>query len=618
MADAQLSRPQFDVLYVVHKDGPALTREQLLTATGATPEVLDALLGELTEQGLLAEGRLTAAGWAALEPYRVENAVIMAAGLSARFAPVSYEHPKGMLRVRGEILVERQIRQLHEAGVTDVTIVVGYKKEAYLELAERLGARIVVNEDYMTRNNNGSLWLVREQLGNTYICSCDDYFTVNPFESHVHRAYYAAQYVEGPTDEWCLETDPDGRITGARIGGRDAWVMLGHAYFDRPFSEAFRRVLDQTRPLPETAPKLWESLYLEHIDELDMDVRRYPPGVIHEFDSLAEATAFDPQFVENVGSQVLENIASTLGCATAQIGDFYPLTQGITNLSCHFAVDGREYVYRHPGLGTDKIVDRRAEAEALRLAARLGLDRTFLACDPEQGWKISSFVPDARNLDVGDDEELARAMTMIRRLHESGQELARSFDYIREGLRYEELLRQHGPVEDPGYEELRARVLRLKACADADGFGLVPSHNDFFQLNFLVDPDGHLDLIDWEYAGMSDPANDFGTMVVCAELGKDRAEEALSSYFGRAPSRVERRHFWAYVVLAGWCWYVWALLKTAEGDDVGPWTDIYHRYAVEYVDAVLALYGLGDEPLAAGGDSSPDACAPDTAPPQAS
>ena len=53
------------------------------------------------------------------------NAIIMAAGMSARFAPLSYELPKALLTVKGEVLIERQIRQLHEVGITDITIVVG-------------------------------------------------------------------------------------------------------------------------------------------------------------------------------------------------------------------------------------------------------------------------------------------------------------------------------------------------------------------------------------------------------------------------------------------------------------------------------------------------------------
>ena len=42
----------------------------------------------------------------------------------------------------------------------------------------------------------------------------------------------------------------------------------------------------------------------------------------------------------------------------------YPLKQGLTNLSCHIRVGDSEYVYRHPGIGTEGIIDRRAEGVA--------------------------------------------------------------------------------------------------------------------------------------------------------------------------------------------------------------------------------------------------------------
>ncbi len=481
-----LTQPQFDVLHALVRAGDALTQRQIHEATGMSPESVNAAVRELEARGCVVDRRIADAGLEALEPYRVSNAIIMAAGLSERFAPISYERPKGTLRVRGEILIERQIRQLHEAGIADITVVVGYKKEYFFYLAEQFGVTIVINDEYLVRNNNGSLWRVRKRLGNTYICSSDDYFTSNPFEPYAYRAYYSAQYVEGPTQEWCISTGPDDRITGATVGGRDAWTMLGHAYFDRAFSAAFTRILEEVYDLPRTAPLLWESIYLDHIEELDMVIRRYPAGMINEFDSVDEIRSFDPMFMENVDSKVFDTISSALGCAKSQIRDFYPLKQGITNLSCYFAVDDREYVYRHPGIGTDKIIDRRAEIAALELAGRLGLDRTFLASDPAEGWKISRFIPRARNLDVTDDAELARAMRMGRTLHDSGEHLDRVFDPVTEGLRYESVLARSGPIDVPGYAELRDRVMRLKECADADGFPRVPSHNDFFHLNFLV------------------------------------------------------------------------------------------------------------------------------------
>ena len=51
---------------------------------------------------------ITERGMDALKPYKVNNAIIMAAGMSSRFAPLSYERPKGLLNVKGEILIERE------------------------------------------------------------------------------------------------------------------------------------------------------------------------------------------------------------------------------------------------------------------------------------------------------------------------------------------------------------------------------------------------------------------------------------------------------------------------------------------------------------------------------
>ena len=141
----------------------------------------------------------------------------MAAGMSTRFAPISYERPKGVLRVRGEVLIERQIRQLREVGITDITVVVGYMKEQFFYLEDLLGVKIRTSEVYASRNNHSTLMVVREQLGNTYVCSSDDYFTENPFDLYVYRSYYAAEYHEGPTEEYCLKVGSLKRIVGVMI-----------------------------------------------------------------------------------------------------------------------------------------------------------------------------------------------------------------------------------------------------------------------------------------------------------------------------------------------------------------------------------------------------------------
>ncbi len=592
-----LTKHEFDVLDTLHKEDRALTQRELSREIGISLGSVNNTIAQLEEAGYVHEGELTEEGLEALKPYRVDNAIIMAAGLSSRFVPISYEKPKGVLCVRGEILIERQIKQLKEAGIDDITVVVGYKKEYFFYLEQKFGVKIVVNPLYSQRNNNSSLMAVADKLANTYICSSDDYFTENPFTPYVYSAYYASIFVEGETEEWCITTGSQNRITDVVVGGSDSWIMLGHVYFDREFSEKFREILKAEYELPQTYDKLWEELYIDHIDELAMVKKEYETGVINEFDSLDELKSFDPLFMENIDTKIFKNIAQTLDCDISEIGNFYPLKQGLTNLSCHFSVGDREYVYRHPGVGTSKLVDRVSEAEALDLARNLGLDTTFIFEDPEEGWKISHFIPQAGNLDVMNDDQLKIAMDMCHKLHESEATLGRSFDFVEEGLKYEGFLRELSDVDVEGYDELKEKVFRLKDYVDHDGVGKqCLSHNDFFAFNFIIDtrddnhPHGRLNLIDWEYAGMSDEANDFGTFVVCSELDRERADKALEYYFGRKPSKEEYRHFWAYVVFAGWCWYVWALEKEAEGERIDEWLYIYYSYAAHNIDWVLELY----------------------------
>ena len=433
--------------------------------------------------------------------------------------------------------------------------------------------------------------VVRDRLANTYICSSDNYFLENPFTPYAWQAYYACQYIEGPTEEWCVSTGTGGRIVDVAIGGADSLVMLGHVYFDRAFSAAMKAILEAEYDLPATQDKLWEELYIDHLAELIMAAKEYPQGTIREFDSLDELRDFDPLFLENVDSQSFDNIVAVLGCEKSDIHDVYPLKQGLTNLSCHFRVGDQEYVYRHPGIGTEDLIDRHSEAAALEVARTLGLDNTFIYADPERGWKLSHFIPGARSLDPHNPAELQCAMDMARSLHECGTIVERPFDFYDESLRYEKLLKaREGAIEVSGYEAMAKKAARLAEWVRADEAPICLCHNDFFMLNFLITPDDHMSLIDWEYAGMSDYAQDLGTFCVCCQLEEEEIEQAITFYFGRRPTLEERRHNLAFVAFAGWCWYVWSLLKEAEGDNVGEWLYIYYRYARTYLDKALALY----------------------------
>ena len=251
--------------------------------------------------------------------FKVDNAVIMAAGTASRFAPLSFEKPKALIEVKGEVLIERQIRQLREAGVPEIYIVTGYKAELFSYLEEKLGVHLIHNPDYNTRNNNASIYAVKDILHNTYICSADNYFSENPFESEVSDCYYAAVYADGATKEWCMDYDEDGTVTNVTVGGENKWFMLGHTFWSEEFSAKFVEILENEYDLPETADLLWESIYIKHIDELKMKIRKYPDSVVFEFDTLDELREFDTSYVDDTRSEILKAVAAELHCSESGI-----------------------------------------------------------------------------------------------------------------------------------------------------------------------------------------------------------------------------------------------------------------------------------------------------------
>lgn len=289
---------------------------------------------------------------------KVENAVIMAAGASSRFAPLSYETHKAMVEVKGEVLIERQIQQLIDAGVKDITIITGYKKEQFEYLRDKYAVCLIENSEYSRRNNHSSIWTARNVLGNTYVCSTDNYFSENPFEQEVEDAYYAAEYAEEDTNEWCLTVDSDGYIDSVTIGGSGAWYMMGHTFWSDDFSRRFLHILEKEYHLPETAGKLWESIYAAHLQELKMQMRKYKPGVIFEFDTLDELRQFDSSYNECTRSRILRGIASEIGVEERRMRNFTSIYgQSIEAIGFEFDADHNHYKYEYQTRKLERVLN---------------------------------------------------------------------------------------------------------------------------------------------------------------------------------------------------------------------------------------------------------------------
>lgn len=534
---------------------------------------------------------ITERGMDALKPYKVNNAIIMAAGMSSRFAPLSYERPKGLLNVKGEILIEREIRQLQEAGITDITIVVGYMKEKFFYLEEKFGAKIVVNEDYYQYNNTSTLIRVLDKLSNTYICSSDNYFVDNVFEPYVYQGYYSAVYAAGETDEYCLKCDSHGRITDVTVGGSNAWYMLGHVYFDKEFSDKFTAILRTEYEKPETKNGLWEDLYAKHLKELALYIRKYDADKVREFDSLEELRDFDEEYINNADSTILKNICKILKCEMKDIVNVKAIKAGLTNTSFQFEIGSQGYVYRHPGNGTSKYINRMSEAFSMKVAAELGLDDTFIYMDENEGWKISKFIKNARQLDYNNRAEVDMALKMMRMLHDKKIVSKYDFGIWQKTEEFIKRLDEIGKSDFEDFKELYNTMSELKDVVMKDDNAVkCLCHNDCYSPNFLLDEDNKMYLIDWEYSGNDDPASDLGTFICCSEYTYDEAVEIIKQYLGKEPSEQELAHYIGYVAIAAYYWYVWALYQETRGNAVGEWLYMWYKSSKLYCKEAMKLY----------------------------
>lgn len=273
------------------------------------------------------------------------NAIIMAAGSASRFVPLSEEKPKGLLEVRGEVLIERQIRQLREAGVNDITIVLGYKAELFEYLADKYFVTFVYNEDYKRYNNSSSVIRVVDKLDDTFLCCSDHYFERNVFLDRQADSYYAVQFANGNTPEWCVETNEEGFVKKVDIGGANAWYLAGHAYFNPAFSKTFACLLTEAYQFDETRQGYWEDLMIKHLDMLPIKIRKYSDTDFREFDSIDELRTFDESYVNDTRSSILKDVCKKLGCEEKQLSCFERIRHEGDYLLFSFLVDEEKYVF---------------------------------------------------------------------------------------------------------------------------------------------------------------------------------------------------------------------------------------------------------------------------------
>lgn len=297
---------EFNVLNAIHNEN-SLALAGICKRTAYEEEKAADLLNTLCKKGWVAD-QITESGYQALDEYKVDNAIIMAAGFGLRSLPLSRTVPKGLYEVRGEVLIERQINQLQQAGIQEIVVVVGYLKEKFSYLKEKYGVVLIENDDYYRYNNISSLYAAKEYLKNSYICCSDNYFNVNVFSAYVYDSYYSCKYTEEYADEHCVLKTNGEYITEIHKGGSHAWYTIGEAYFSKKFSEKFLEFLEDEYCETKTKKMIWDDFHIKHIKELPLRLVKYTDEIVQEFDTVEDIIEFDPEF-KNYERQILVELA---------------------------------------------------------------------------------------------------------------------------------------------------------------------------------------------------------------------------------------------------------------------------------------------------------------------
>lgn len=559
------------------------------------------LLESLEHKGYVEDGDLTESGLKEIEPCRVKNAVILAAGGADINAKSVYNMPKGLFMKDGETLIERQIRQLREAGIEDITVVIAYKQELYFFLQDKWNVTLEINPD-LKKNNIHSLYTVRDRLGQTYICNCDNFFEENPFSPYEYNSFHATVFKEDASDELVVRKNESGRILEVFSCAKSGECIYGHAFMDSAFAARFVRFMEEEERDFRISQLFWEEFASRHVDDLDMYAREYSAEMVYEFDHIQEIQNIEGLFLGNVSGRINGIICKVLECSEDEISDINVLEKGLSNILFTFVVRGERYIFRYPGDSTAFFIYRKNECVAQKLGALSHADDTYVYID-EDGNKISKFrenVKDIHGVYYEDVELMKRVARKIRAFHDAGKGMEdwEQYDYnpIWQTERlFKEASKMKGDLFKV-FEKEWAMMRKLQRYADMDGVEHTMCHNDINIDNVLL-TDDTLDIIDWEFAGYNDPGYDFGRVIAGLEYDVDEPKilDILEAYFGRPATEKEHLHWMAYTTIHNWYYVGWALYKESINEFSRDWMLFFYkqtkRLAAWCLPRYEAMYG---------------------------
>lgn len=275
-------------------------------------------------------------------------------------------------------------------------------------------------------------------------------------------------------------------------------------------------------------------------------------------------------------------IEEALNCSRSEIEVTDTLKSGMTNQSFIFSRNGKQYIFRQPGAGTDKLISRQQEFAVYQIIGSENISDNIVYFNPLSGYKITEYISEARCCDPYNEKEVQVCMQFLKAFHRKKLEVDHVFD-LKEKIEFYESLwtTKHSKYRD--YGETKQKVYKLLEYIEKQPKKWTLCHIDSVPDNFMLTKD-KVYLIDWEYAGMQDAYVDIAMFAIYAMYDKANVDKLIDCYFEEECPADIRKRIYAYIAVCGFLWSNWCEYKEQVGQEFGEYAIRQYRYAGEYYD----------------------------------